>query len=202
MKDVQHYVGEYAAKKFEVARNLLPELYRGLQRLQKERDQEKENASESNAKHNPTVKSVQYRAYRTLVRMANSMNRCISKSQAEMSYQLLYESECFLTHQTYTLFMKFPIWAAWNMWEQEVASEEEKQRLREKQDAAEDELGLHTIIASAAAETAKPDENIAHTSSNTTDALPATCATEDLLQKVASSIGVANETFSSAGTLF
>jgi hypothetical protein len=29
MKDVQHYVGEYAAKKFEVARSLLPELYRG-----------------------------------------------------------------------------------------------------------------------------------------------------------------------------
>ena len=53
MKDVQHDVGEYAAKKFEVARNLLPELHRGLQRLQKEREQEKETASESNAKHNP-----------------------------------------------------------------------------------------------------------------------------------------------------
>ena len=37
----------------------------------------------------------------------------LSKSQAEMSYQLLYESECFLTHQTYTVFMKYPIWAAW-----------------------------------------------------------------------------------------
>ena len=113
MKDVQHYVGEYAAKKFEINRNLLPELHRGQQRLQKEREQQEQAATASKPMHTPDMSDLKYRAYRTLLRLANSMNRCISKSQAEMSYQLLYESECFLTHQTYTVFMKYPIWAAW-----------------------------------------------------------------------------------------
>jgi hypothetical protein len=100
MKDVQHYVGEYAAKKFEVARSLLPELHSGLRRLQNEREQQDEAATTGRPNHTPNMTPVRYRAYRTLLRLANSMNRCISKSQAEMSYQLLYESECFLTRSS------------------------------------------------------------------------------------------------------
>jgi hypothetical protein len=35
----------------------------------------------------------------------------MSKSKAEMTYQIMFESECLLTYQTYQLFMKFPTWA-------------------------------------------------------------------------------------------
>ena len=54
MKDVQHYVGEYAAKKFEVAKNLFPELKKGLERLQKKREKEDEAALKGTPKHPPT----------------------------------------------------------------------------------------------------------------------------------------------------
>ena len=37
--DAQHYVGEYATKKFELARDLLPELYKGLKRLEAQLEQ-------------------------------------------------------------------------------------------------------------------------------------------------------------------
>ena len=106
MKCVQHYTGEYATKKFEVARELLPQFYRSLQFL----FEEKERRSPQKAKLGP-LSETQYGAYRTLLRLATAMNRCLSKSRAEMCYQLLYESECFMSHTTYTLFMKFPIWA-------------------------------------------------------------------------------------------
>ena len=42
--DVQFYTGEYASKKFEVARDMLPELHQGLDRLKKQLEEEKESA--------------------------------------------------------------------------------------------------------------------------------------------------------------
>lgn len=41
MMHVQFYTGEYASKKFEVARDMLPELHQGLDRLKKQLEEEK-----------------------------------------------------------------------------------------------------------------------------------------------------------------
>ena len=49
MMDVQFYTGEYASKKFEVARDMLPELHQGLDRLKKQLEEEKEAAGAETA---------------------------------------------------------------------------------------------------------------------------------------------------------
>ena len=49
MMDVQFYTGEYASKKFEVARDMLPELHQGLDRLKKQLEEEKEAAEAETA---------------------------------------------------------------------------------------------------------------------------------------------------------
>ena len=41
MMHVQFYTGEYASKKFEVARDMSPELHQGLDRLKKQLEEEK-----------------------------------------------------------------------------------------------------------------------------------------------------------------
>ena len=130
-------------------------------RLQKERERDEEATIAKNPKQKPDIKTVRHRAYRTLVRMATSMNRCISKSQAEMSYQLLYQSECLLTHETYTLFMKFPIWAAWQEREKQMKDETEREQLRKKENQEDEDLPLHAVIATAAAATGHPEDNSA-----------------------------------------
>ena len=43
------YTGEYASKKFEVARDMLPELHQGLDRLKKQLEEEKEAAEAETA---------------------------------------------------------------------------------------------------------------------------------------------------------
>ena len=187
--DAQHYVGEYATKKFEAARDLLPELYKGLMRLERQQQVQAapeaatqpagsaaasadlsveqisrdgqvddhdhqltrkcaadlmeapvsvsvaqmshdghaeihddqltrdsaaniiEVAAASAPPAKNTAQECQSKARQTLMRLATSMQRCLSKSKGEMTFQILFESEAFLTFQTYKLFTKFPIWA-------------------------------------------------------------------------------------------
>ena len=47
MQDVQFYTGEYASKKFEVSRSLLPELFAGVQRLEAEEAQRQAAVSDA-----------------------------------------------------------------------------------------------------------------------------------------------------------
>ena len=139
--DAQHYVGEYATKKFEVAKDLLPELYKGLLRLQTERQAAVNVPTVLDAPHQidglePAVSSVaqaveaapalavdapvvvkstaqtrQVRARQTLMRLATSMQRCLNKSNGEMTFHILFGSKAFLTFATHTMFSKFPTWA-------------------------------------------------------------------------------------------
>jgi hypothetical protein len=117
--DAQHYVGEYATKKFEVAKDLLPELYKGLLRLQTERQAAVNAQTVLDVPHQidgpePAVSSVaqaaeaapalavdapvvvkstaqtrQVRARQTLMRLATSMQRCLSKSNGEMTFHIV-----------------------------------------------------------------------------------------------------------------
>jgi hypothetical protein len=187
--DTQHYVGEYATKKFEVARDLLPELYKGLKRLERDiaaqealqvKVTELANANATPSEQSdaaspqmhdavaevPVVSDVsrgmcqngakasaeipaqpvkttaqirQARARQTLMRLATSMQRCLSKSKGEMTFQILFESEAFITFPTYKMFAKFPVWAV----------------LECQQDAANELLKAHpgAVLQSVHAET-------------------------------------------------
>lgn len=114
MMDVQFYTGEYASKKFEVARDLLPELYLGLQRLQQQLDGKNAgDVVEDGIDHSVEAKSrrrlseAQERAHRVLTRLATSMLRCVTKANGEMAYQLLYQQEAYLTYTGYQMFTGF-----------------------------------------------------------------------------------------------
>ncbi|CAE7487143.1 tkt, partial [Symbiodinium necroappetens] len=110
--DVQFYTGEYAAKKFEISRSLLPELFAGIQRLEQEeterRRQESENAAEA-APAEPGVRSqaTQLRALSVLRRLAFGMQRCVAKSNGEMAYQLLFQQEQLVSYSGYNMFFRF-----------------------------------------------------------------------------------------------
>lgn len=99
MVDVQFYTGEYASKKFEVSRNMLPELYTGVQKLEAE-EQERE-----------VPPGNQQRALSILRRLAFGMQRCVAKSNGEMAYQILYQQEQFVTYSGYNMFFRFVPWA-------------------------------------------------------------------------------------------
>ena len=71
--DVQYYTGEYAAKKFELSRSLLPELYAGVKRLEEE---EAERALPQSGEARQLTPS-QERALRILRRLAFGMQRCV-----------------------------------------------------------------------------------------------------------------------------
>ena len=49
LMDVQFYTGEYASKKFEVARDMLPELFQGLHRSQQQFEEEEEEEKAAKA---------------------------------------------------------------------------------------------------------------------------------------------------------
>ncbi len=49
----------------------------------------------------------QLRAHRVLTRLATSMQRCVTKANGEMAYQLLYQQEAFVTFTGYQMFTRF-----------------------------------------------------------------------------------------------
>ena len=114
MMDVQFYTGEYASKKFEVARDLLPELYQGVARLKEQlggkdlggaADDAVDDSLE--AKSRRRLGEAQQRAHRVLTRLATSILRCVTKANGEMAYQLLYQQEAYLTYTGYQMFTRF-----------------------------------------------------------------------------------------------
>ena len=112
--DVQFYTGEYASKKFEVARDLLPELYQGLARLKEQLEGKAPGgvvddgiADSVVAKAKRRLTEAQQRAHRVLTRLATSMLRCVTKANGEMAYQLLYQQEAYLTYTGYQMFTGF-----------------------------------------------------------------------------------------------
>ena len=117
--DVQLYTGEYASKKFEVARDLLPELYQGLARLKEQLEGKEPGgvvddgiADSVVAKAKRRLTEAQQRAHGVLTRLATSMLRCVTKANGEMAYQLLYQQEAYLTytgHQMFTGFLNFAV---------------------------------------------------------------------------------------------
>ena len=114
MMDVQFYTGEYASKKFEVARDLLPELYQGLARLKEQLDGKDLGGAADDAvddsleaKSRRRLGDAQQRAHRVLTRLATSMLRCVTKANGEMAYQLLYQQEAYLTYTGYQMFTRF-----------------------------------------------------------------------------------------------
>ncbi|CAK9081626.1 unnamed protein product [Durusdinium trenchii] len=115
MEDVQFYTGEYASKKFEVSRNLLPELYAGVQKLETEETERLQSASIAEDATAPQAASSanlpggqqQHRALSILRRLAFGMQRCVAKSNGEMAYQLLYEQEQYVTFGGYNMFFRY-----------------------------------------------------------------------------------------------
>ena len=103
MQDVQWYTGEYAAKKFELSRDMLPELYAGMKRLEQEDAQKPAQVSADRLPLTVT----QGQALKILRRLAFAMQRCVSKANNELAYQVLYEQEQYVTYQTYDVFMGF-----------------------------------------------------------------------------------------------
>ena len=114
MMDVQFYTGEYASKKFELARDLLPEHHHGLARLKEQLDGKgpggvvDDGIDDSvQAKSKRRLSEAQQRAHRVLTRLATSMLRCVTKANGEMAYQLLYQQEAYLTYTGYQMFTGF-----------------------------------------------------------------------------------------------
>ena len=103
MQDVQWYTGEYAAKKFELSRDMLPELYAGMKRLEQEDAQKPPQVSADRLPLTVT----QGQALKILRRLAFALQRCVSKANNELAYQVLYEQEQYVTYQTYDVFMGF-----------------------------------------------------------------------------------------------
>ncbi|CAK9066078.1 unnamed protein product, partial [Durusdinium trenchii] len=101
MQDVQFYTGEYASKKFEVSRSLLPELFAGVQRLEAE-----EAAPVPEAAPLP-AEVARLRALSLLRRLAFGMQRCVAKSNGEMAYQLLFQQEQLVSYSGYNMFFRF-----------------------------------------------------------------------------------------------
>ena len=88
MMDVQFYTGEYASKKFEVARDLLPELYQGLARLKEQLDGKEHDGVVTDgidesvvAKSKRRFTEAEQRAHRVLTRLATSMLYDVSPKQ-------------------------------------------------------------------------------------------------------------------------
>ena len=94
MQDVQWYTGEYAAKKFEVSKDMLPELYAGVKRLEEEDAQKPPQVSADRLPLTVT----QGQALKILRRLAFAMQRCVSKANNELAYQVLYEQEQYVTY--------------------------------------------------------------------------------------------------------
>ena len=128
MQDVGFYVGEYAAKKFEISRSLLPELFAGVQRLEEEeRERRREHASTLLAEDSAdvpeepdrasTAQEQRQRCLSILRRLAFGMNRCICKSNGEMAYQLLYQQEQYGSFAGYNMIFRLVPYAC-----REVAS--------------------------------------------------------------------------------
>jgi hypothetical protein len=109
LKSTQHYVAEYATKKFQSARDLLPQLHKGLARLAVERKEAEEAGLSDGAS---IAQLTRQWAYRTLLRMCTSMQRCVAKSRCEMAYQLLFQRECFATHVPYVMYVGNPLHSA------------------------------------------------------------------------------------------
>ena len=103
MQDVQWYTGEYAAKKFELSRDMLPELYAGVKRLEEE---DAQRPAQVSADRLPLTVT-QGQALKILRRLAFAMQRCVSKANNELAYQVLYEQEQYVTYQTYDVFMGY-----------------------------------------------------------------------------------------------
>ena len=53
----------------------------------------------------------QLRAHRVLTRLATSMQRCVTKANGEMAYQLLYQQEAYMSYTGYQLFTRYITWA-------------------------------------------------------------------------------------------
>ncbi|CAK9107069.1 Uncharacterized protein SCF082_LOCUS49855, partial [Durusdinium trenchii] len=105
MQDVQFYTGEYASKKFEVSRSLLPELFAGVQRLEAEEAQ-RQAAPVPEAAPLP-AEVARLRALSLLRRLAFGMQRCVAKSNGEMAYQLLFQQEQLVSYSGYNVFFRF-----------------------------------------------------------------------------------------------
>ncbi|CAK9096081.1 Transketolase, partial [Durusdinium trenchii] len=105
MQDVQFYTGEYASKKFEVSRSLLPELFAGVQRLEAEEAQ-RQAAPVPEAAPLP-AEVARLRALSLLRRLAFGMQRCVAKSNGEMAYQLLFQQEQLVSYSGYNMFFRF-----------------------------------------------------------------------------------------------
>ena len=102
-QDVQFYTGEYSAKKFEVSRNLLPELHAGVVRLEEE-EAERADLEEPHVGNRERALSI-------LRRLTFGMQRCVAKSNAEMAYQLLFQQEQLVTYTGYQMFFRFVAYA-------------------------------------------------------------------------------------------
>ncbi|CAK9076536.1 Transketolase [Durusdinium trenchii] len=116
MQDVQLYTGEYASKKFEVSRSLLPELFAGVQRLEAEEAQRDmpsgHDAAVAEAAPVPEAAPLpaelaRLRALSLLRRLAFGVQRCVAKSNGEMAYQLLFQQEQLVSYSGYNMFFQF-----------------------------------------------------------------------------------------------
>ena len=110
VRALEFYVGEYATKKSEPVKQVLPEMFKGLQRLEADLRKKQDLASKQ-----AQMDEQEYRAYRCLARVLTSYNRCVSKSPCEMAKQLLFQSGSVSTHSAYTCFMRFALWAVRTM---------------------------------------------------------------------------------------
>ena len=82
---------------------MLPELYAGVKRLEEEDAQKPPQVSADRLPLTVT----QGQALKILRRLAFAMQRCVSKANNELAYQVLYEQEQYVTYQTYDVFMGF-----------------------------------------------------------------------------------------------
>ena len=122
-EDSSHYTGDYSTKASEMVAALCPELAKGIAglrgvpldgRAEDEKRDRAENAyvqklAAAQAAKRMTRDELLEAGRQTLIRLETSANRAALKKLSEMMFQLNFGHECYMSHEPWTLFCKYPV---------------------------------------------------------------------------------------------
>ena len=101
-----HYQADYSTKAGPSVGAELPEQAVGIERL---RESEKEGREQAQSEGR-LVEFLADAGRRTLIRLQTAANRTSLKKLPEMVFQMIFQHECYMSHQTWTIFCRALVW--------------------------------------------------------------------------------------------
>jgi len=103
-----HYQTDYSTKANPELGSVLHEMAIGIDRLR----QDEAVREALNATGSSRLQDLLDAGRRTLIRLETAGNRASLKKLSEMCFQMLFRHECYMSHQTWTVFCKGIVWLA------------------------------------------------------------------------------------------